>query len=346
MENRVIVCPFDHKENDYIQLLTQVIYRAGYIPVPQHGNQRRSRFFLYNWYENIDSPNATIVLARKIFKIFVLKVVKKRIIWVMHNKIQHNKSNVGNRIMRWYMAHMSNAIMILCDESMKSVITLGNEKRMRLKTYKVPLINYCSLIGDIPEAQPISGKIRMLSFGRIQPYKCLDVLIEALNNATTINKVELSIVGNAQDSKYLDFLREMAKDNSNVKFISRFVSMDELKVFARDTDLFVVPLDVTSSLNSSAVMMAFSLAKPVICPNIGTTLEYQDISSFSYTYNYDGRMDHISSLKECIEKADQDFSLKQDIFIKMGKKARETVQRINSISAVSEEFKELMEGIK
>ena len=81
----VIVNPYEHPDNDYIRLQIEAIRKAGYIPVPQTGNITKSDYILYNWMENVDGNHKILVVSKKLIRLLQLKLLGKKIIWVMHN---------------------------------------------------------------------------------------------------------------------------------------------------------------------------------------------------------------------------------------------------------------------
>lgn len=342
---KIIVNPYNHKENDYIQLLVEAIKIAGYEPVPQKGNQKCCKYYLYNWYENVAGNHKLILVIKKVLKIACLKLFGKKIIWIMHNKLQHNQSGYSNLFMRWYMTLTCDCIMILCDETMKSIEKISKAQHIIRKVHKVPLINYTTTLGEPIQNRKVDGTIRLLLFGRIQPYKCIELLIKALKQVKVSNSIELTIAGKADDDDYLNDLKKQAASLNNVSFISKFISVSELKALAKKTDLFMVPLDLRSSLNSSAVMMAFSLGRVAVCPKVGTILEYDDADEFSYSYTYTTVEEHITTLVNIIEQLDCEYNENPMTFSMKGQKALKKVVENNSISEVASCFKHMMNSL-
>lgn len=181
-----------------------------------------------------------------------------------------------------------------------------------------------------------------MMFGRIQPYKCLELLIQALRVCKYKENINLLIAGNASNQMYVRKLEGMIEQDDSIRLQAEFISLKSLKDIVKDIDAFVLPMDLKSSLNSSAVMMAFSLARTVICPRIGTVQEYNDIDQFAYCYEYSTAEEHIQALKAAIEKAYEDYISSDAGFSQKGEKAYETVQRNNSINCVAEQFRRMI----
>lgn len=335
---KVIVSPFNHTENDYINLQIESIKKAGYTPVPQSGNRRDADYILYNWYENMDGRGGTLLL-RKLAMLSFYRFSKKKIIWVMHNKQPHRAGDKYSLFMMRYLSKISNSIMILSDATLASLKKINSDPKLLNKVFKVPLISYETLTGNIPEKYS-DDKLNLLMFGRIQPYKCIEVLIDAVNSCKYKDYISVTVVGSSRDSKYIAKLRQKIDMNDNILLIPKFISLDELKDMAAKSDAFVLPMNIDSSLNSSAVMMAFSLERTVISPEIGTIQEIEDGKDFVYSYNYSEESQHVHQLSDMLDKVYEE----RDTLREKGKKAFKNIQTHNSVDVVSRKFKEMFDN--
>lgn len=340
---KIIISPYVLEENDFLRLLIEAIEHAGYQPVAQHGNRTSSDAILYNWYENMDDAGF-VVFVKKLLMIAFYKMTGTKIIWVVHNKQPHINPNQYSRLLMKYLALMSNRIMVLCDEGMNTVASLVKGQRVQNKISKVPIVNYTSIVGDV-STKNRTEKMNLLMFGRIQPYKCIEVLIKAVNASKYKDQINVLITGNANNQSYVRLIEKLIEDNNQIELKAKFVSLDDLREITRKTDAFVLPMNIKSSMNSSAVMMAFSLGRTVICPAIGTTNEYSDINEFAYCYNYSTEEEHFHALKQAIENAYEDYISQPEGLSRQGKIALDRVVENNSIHCVAEKFREMMEQI-
>lgn len=340
----IIQCPFDHGENDYIALMIQSIRAAGYEPVPEKGNRIRGDCILLNWFENIPTESRMKILFKKFVKLFLYRLLGKRIIWVMHNRHPHEGKDPYSLFMMKFLARFSDRIMVLCDDTIHALQEIMPLKNITRKVYKVPLVSYQSLVGSIPEKKR-GDTLNLLLFGRIQPYKCIETLIEAVQSTSCVGYIRLNVVGSCRNTEYAQQLQKLAENTPNIHIDPRFISLDELKELAADADAFVLPMD-HSCLNSSAVMMAFSLGRTVICPWIGTMHEYTDVEDFAYCYDYQSSQEHVDALQRAIEQAYIDcMSSESGLSIK-GQHALQTVTNKNSIDAVAESFQKMIDSFK
>lgn len=116
-----------------------------------------------------------------------------------------------------------------------------------------------------------------LLFGKIKPYKGLDILIRALGllDAQTRNRCRLRVVGKA----YMDMrpLVELAAEQGVTDCIDydlRFVSTEELDRIFRSADVLVFPYRQIEA--SGVLMTAIAVGKPVIATRMGAAEELFD----------------------------------------------------------------------
>jgi glycosyltransferase involved in cell wall biosynthesis len=108
------------------------------------------------------------------------------------------------------------------------------------------------------------NRFTFLFFGRISPYKGIDLLLEAfIKIKNQLDKVNLIIAGNGKYwfdiSKY--------KQQKDIEIINRYISNDELVSLIQQSDIVVCPYK--DATQSGVIMSAFALNKPVIATRTG-----------------------------------------------------------------------------
>lgn len=110
-------------------------------------------------------------------------------------------------------------------------------------------------------------KRKILFIGRIEPYKGVDVLVEAFKKSKT-DKLKLIIAGGG-------FIDEnvLVKINSNerIELRNRFIPDVEMVELINSSDFIVLPYKRASQ--SGVIPMAFALGKTVIATNVGSLSE-------------------------------------------------------------------------
>lgn len=107
----------------------------------------------------------------------------------------------------------------------------------------------------------IANSKQFIFFGRISPYKGIDVLLKAFKKVCkTFPDSKLVIAGKGD----FDFEKY---DLTNVKVINRYIESDELITLISRSSFVVCPY--IEATQSGVIMTSFSLKKPVIATNVG-----------------------------------------------------------------------------
>jgi glycosyltransferase involved in cell wall biosynthesis len=112
-----------------------------------------------------------------------------------------------------------------------------------------------------------NGKINILNFGRIVPYKGIDLLIEAVKILQDKYPIHLIVAG--EGIPYFNF-----DDIISYEFINRFISNEEIVNLIESCSMVVLPY--TSASQSGVPMAVYSFCKPVVASNIAGFREVID----------------------------------------------------------------------
>ena len=116
-----------------------------------------------------------------------------------------------------------------------------------------------------PEAH--DGPLRLLHFGRLLPYKGLDLLAEALDSIGNRDDLIVRVVGSGPNSAELDALRRLP----NVSVENRWVPEDEVGVLLGWADALVLPYREASQ--SGVAAAALAAGRAVVSTNVGGLAE-------------------------------------------------------------------------
>lgn len=104
-------------------------------------------------------------------------------------------------------------------------------------------------------------------FGRIEPYKGIDLLIDAFEKIKTKN-IHLIIAGSGNVEQNI---HDVIISNKKIKLINRYIEDDEFSELFSMIDFVVLPYKRASQ--SGVVPMAFSFGKTVVATNVGALSE-------------------------------------------------------------------------
>jgi glycosyltransferase involved in cell wall biosynthesis len=334
---KIAFSPFKSQENKYVDIMVSIINSIKEVKLIPFKPKEYLLFskkiwgadtIWLNWYEN------DTVAAKKILKIMVLFLIRfsgKKIIYVLHNKKPHDAhKSIFTNLLCGSMYYFSNIIIVHSEMSRQVV-----PKEYAHKIRYIPHPNYINEYGEMKYYDNADAKLRLLFLGQIRPYKNMELLIKAVSNFDD-NELELTIVGKPISQEYMRKLQTLIR-KKNIKFISKFVEDNELTSYLGTCDLLVLPYDITSSLNSGTVILAFSYAKTVICPNIGTLSDMENKKFLSYTYV--NQEEHDRKLTMLIQKSINLKMKNKNIFNEWGKVMYNEVAENNS----KEKIRELIE---
>lgn len=140
------------------------------------------------------------------------------------------------------------------------------EKKYGKKTIVIP---HASLsYGDRKDIHLSGPLTRTIGFmGRIEPYKGVELLVEAFEKCSTAG-LKLLIAGSG---KIGDKLRTQILNNPNIELINRYIRDEEIPEIIKKMDFMVLPYK--NATQSGVIPMSFSMGKPVIATNVGALEE-------------------------------------------------------------------------
>lgn len=124
------------------------------------------------------------------------------------------------------------------------------------------MLGYYSRFASIP-ASPKVGVTTLLFFGRISPYKGLDILLDAYRDLSKDANLRLCIVGAGNLRPYLQQLQSLPR----VEVVNRWIRDEEVGHFFRQADIVVLPY--TSASQSGVVAIAAAFGMPVVATKVG-----------------------------------------------------------------------------
>jgi glycosyltransferase involved in cell wall biosynthesis len=169
------------------------------------------------------------------------------------------KSSRMSLFLEKYLMHRAD-VVITHSEFIKSQIN----RFVKIPIHVLPLGAYVSYFEHFKKVPSSDGVLRLLFFGRMEPYKGLSVLIEALALLKE-KKLPCKATVAGRGDVELDSL-EKAKE-LGVNIIHRWLSDEELAVLFGESDVLVVPYIQASQ--SGVVSLALASHLPVIASRVG-----------------------------------------------------------------------------
>lgn len=158
-------------------------------------------------------------------------------------------------------------------------IVLPNQKFKDLaaQTYNIPIehVKYIDLCRRFPPYTPPAFKKKVLFFGRINPYKGIDLL---LNIVRKCPEIEFHIVGRVDSS--MAVLAQQIATEPNVISNYGYVTNQEMETAFTSADWVVLPY--RSATQSGVVIDSYRYSRPVIAFDVGAISEQVCVGSTGF----------------------------------------------------------------
>lgn len=197
------------------------------------------------------------------FLIYPKLYKKMRIVSTLHDPHPHDASK--NPFSNWISKQNKKAYRFVND-----VIILNNIDVQYVKNnycpnvHVIPHASFSYYVNEISSDNKINNTIGFL--GRIEPYKGLDLLVDAFSRID--DKYKLIIAGGGKiDDKTL----MMIKNNRRIELINRYIEDEEFTELINRMDFVVLPYKRASQ--SGVIPLAFAHGKTVIATDVGALKE-------------------------------------------------------------------------
>lgn len=211
---------------------------------------KQPRVVVIAWWTLFWQPGLAY-LARRLRK----KGIK--VVYICHNVFDHD----ANRLVRL----LSNKFLNSADGY---IVHSSDEQKMLKYLYpgaKVLNTNTLPVSTDFPKAQDSlskRGKLELLFFGFIRPYKGLDVLLDAMSKLTKEQEVHLTVVGEIWGDKEAIKQKVIALGSEYVELHDEYVSSERAAEYFDRADVVVLPYK--SATGSAVASQAFFYNKPIL----------------------------------------------------------------------------------
>jgi alpha-maltose-1-phosphate synthase len=279
-----------------------------------------------------------------LFFLFVplIMLKKKPIYWTIHD-VDFRPTNSGIRgkleslqvrllCQNGWLATKVNAIIVHGAKLRDKLISRGLSGS---KVFVIPHFDYRYLL-PLPSQSDINNSYReyVLLFGKIKPYKGVEVLLGAsrIVKKKVGIKFKVMIAGKGNVSYLNTLLR-----NNDLEYIhlrNGYIPDIEIPELFRNAKFLVLPY--VDASQSGVVSLAYTFSKPVIVSNVGSIAEYVDHGVTGLIFESGNARQLANYIEELIESSDR--------CIEMGKNAYEKMKREMSLEMCCHYLNELYNG--
>ncbi len=199
--------------------------------------------------------------------------------------------------------HEGDSQVKMVDLMNKAVVRFANTIVLRNKTYIQDMINryginadrvkYLELWRRYPKYTAPVHSGHVLFFGRINPYKGADNLLEIVRLCPNI---KFDVVGRV-DPQMKDIVEQLTKEK-NVKLNNNYVTDEEMREAFINCDWVIVPYN--SASQSGVIIDSYKYSRPVIAFSVGAIPEQVEEGKSGYLVEADNNEKFVQKLKEAM----------------------------------------------
>jgi glycosyltransferase involved in cell wall biosynthesis len=185
---------------------------------------------------------------------------------------------IGRYLIPGYVETYKKADKILAGSSytlglIKDLFKLGDDKVTLFYENGIPKSFLSQPKSPQPKSPNKTDTINLIFVGRLVPYKCADIVIEAIGrlDEATRSKVSLSIVGDGSERQKLEAIAETLHLGNTVNFLG-WVEHEKTLEYYRQSDIFCFPS--IREFGGAVVLEAMACGLPCIVANNGGIGEY------------------------------------------------------------------------
>lgn len=230
--------------------------------------------FYLNWIEDISFKRFGTFQALLTIPLLIgIKIFRKKLIWTMHNKSSHLRSNSLYKFIYKFLIKYSDIIVCHTQESAKNLTE---------KEYKGEIFYFFhpfNLKSFPADEIHIKKDIDILIWGTINQYKGVLEFFE--NTKDQLKDIRIQVIGNFPDNEYFNKVKKYRNNYINIE--NRFIECQELKELHKRSNFVLFPYNGNSVLNSGALVDSLALNSIIIAPNTGT---FKDLAKLNLIYTY------------------------------------------------------------
>lgn len=355
----VIYEPKTNLTNKHTMIINDILTGLGYDTISASDAMksryagRRISIANFNFYEDISASGenrAKEEYQSKVKLIRRLKAQGTKIITTVHHRKSHGKNGIKaklqDKLLR-LLLKSSDVLIVLCNGTLECFGQDYDKQfadSLAAKSVLIPPVSYKEYYKHSNIKSPYLEKImgregtfKMLFIGSIDAYKNIELLLDMMERVTDCD-AHLTIWGGGE-AEYVKTLCDRAQGMSNVTFRGEFIGNGAMWDTVSACDCAVLPYNTESMLNSGSVMLAASVGRNVIVPDIGTVKDMPE--GLIYSYHYDKKDEHLDKLLAAFHAAYNDFKNRRADFDKRAQALCNLMDGEYSVENITPKYKEL-----
>jgi glycosyltransferase involved in cell wall biosynthesis len=233
-------------------------------------NLRQMDAIIFNWIESLpDRRWGRVQTVLLFFIVHWLNWQNRQIIWVLHNKKPHARTNPKfKNLILGFIMKKATKIITHSSEGLDYLEKMGRgyEKKAHFIPHPVKKTNYTNPKQDNIR---LNGKPNydIIIWGTVSPYKGIDQFLENLNDSGVINKYKILIAGKFTSRDYYRKVRNLCGIRTRIK--NKYIPDDELRTLIQQSRIILFPYKPETILSSGALADSLTYDSIIIGPNVG-----------------------------------------------------------------------------
>jgi glycosyltransferase involved in cell wall biosynthesis len=212
--------------------------------------------------------------ARFLLEVLLLRITGQRIVWTVHNLHNHDNRHLRleRLITRLFFHWGVDSAIAHCPQARSDAaqaFAIRDRKRLAVIAHGSYIGRYADTISSADARARLglpTTAVVFLFLGRIEPYKGVLELIETFRRLEP-RDARLVVAGRTAGEDASRQIEAAINGDGRILFRSGYVADDQIQVFLRASDVFVVPC--RDILTSSSVVLGMSFGKAIIGPARG-----------------------------------------------------------------------------
>lgn len=252
----------------------------------------QSDIFIFNWIENLPEKRyGRLQVILFVFFISCAKILKKKIVWILHNKYSHHrKKDSWIDFMFSFMMKKAGLIITHSDSGVEFVKKNYPEFSSKVKMLVHPTQDI------IPKTSNVDKVYDVLIWGSIFPYKGILQFLDFVKENKALSSLKILIVGRCADGDYKQKL--INSMTANVTFNDKLYGMDEISNFASQARFTLFTYKPLTVISSGSLMDSIRMGSRIIGPNHGA---FRDLKDYGFMKTYDEFEDIIPIIKNSMD---------------------------------------------
>lgn len=266
--------------------------------------------FHLHWPEifvrGVSRPKALIRGTLFLLILLRIRLGKKALVRTLHDRTPHEPPNF---LQAWVIGLSERWTTLWITLSSDSTAPSGAPTRRSVIGHFVDWFEPAGV--DETPVESVPG--RLLHFGLVRRYKGVTTLLREFHELND-PALSLRIVGVIHDDALRAELKEFCRIDSRISANDSYVSDDVLRAEVLASSLVVLPF--TRITNSSSVILALSLNRPVLAPCVPSIKEVADEVGHNWVHLYEGQLEAVdiqttlAELSRSVPEGAPDLSLR------------------------------------